>query len=113
MISQFAHNEQNMNSVERVMHYAELPSEGALKSTNDPDPSWPQNGEIDFKNVDLAYRPGLPLVLKRVSFSVRPREKVRFVLPQTGIQFSTHSRSALLGGQDRGKVLSCRHCFGN
>lgn len=79
MISQFAHNEQNMNSVERVMHYAELPSEGALKSTNDPDPSWPQNGEIDFKNVDLAYRPGLPLVLKRVSFSVRPREKIGIV----------------------------------
>ena len=76
MISQFAHNEQNMNAVERVLHYTELPSEAELHLPGDPALSWPENGEIGFKNVDLAYRPGLPLVLKDVSFSVRPREKV-------------------------------------
>ncbi|KAJ2926067.1 hypothetical protein H1R20_g11028, partial [Candolleomyces eurysporus] len=79
MVSQFAQNEQNMNAVERVIHYTELPPEGDLQSPDDPPTSWPQNGEIQFKNVDLVYRPGLPLVLKNVSFSIRPREKVGIV----------------------------------
>ncbi|KAJ3538634.1 hypothetical protein NMY22_g5079 [Coprinellus aureogranulatus] len=79
MISQFAHNEQNMNAVERVLHYTELPSEAELHLPNDPPPTWPQNGAIEFKNVDLAYRPGLPLVLKNISFAVRSQEKVGIV----------------------------------
>lgn len=79
MISQFAHNEQNMNAVERVLHYTELPSEAELHLPNDPPPSWPENGTVEFKNVDLAYRPGLPLVLKNISFAVRPQEKVCFL----------------------------------
>ncbi|KAJ2912814.1 hypothetical protein MD484_g7600, partial [Candolleomyces efflorescens] len=79
MIAQFAQNEQNMNAVERVIHYSELPPEGDLQTPSDPDQSWPRNGGIQFTNVDLAYRPGLPLVLKNVSFSIRPREKIGIV----------------------------------
>jgi ABC-type multidrug transport system fused ATPase/permease subunit len=79
MVSQFAQNEQNMNAVERVIHYTELSPEGDLQTPEDPAESWPQNGGIQFTNVDLAYRPGLPLVLKNVSFSIRPREKIGIV----------------------------------
>ena len=79
MVSQYAQNEQNMNAVERVLVYAELPPEGAPTTPNDPDPSWPQKGEIVFDNVQMAYRENLPLVLKDVSFSVKPGEKVRLV----------------------------------
>ena len=79
MVAQYAQNEQNMNAVERVLVYAELPPEGALTTPNDPDPSWPQKGEIAFDNVQMAYRENLPLVLKDVSFSVKPGEKVRLV----------------------------------
>lgn len=77
MVSQFAQNEQNMNAVERVLHYTELPEEGDALTPNDPPSTWPQNGGISFEDVELAYRPGLPLVLKGVSFDVRPGEKVR------------------------------------
>lgn len=76
MISQFAQNEQNMNAVERVLHYTELLPEGDAVRPDDPAPSWPSSGGISFKNVELAYRPGLPLVLKGVSFEVKPGEKV-------------------------------------
>ncbi|KAF9447357.1 multidrug resistance-associated ABC transporter [Macrolepiota fuliginosa MF-IS2] len=79
MISQFAQNEQNMNAVERVLHYTELLPEGDAVKPNDPPPSWPPSGGIAFKNVELAYRPGLPLVLKDVSFDVKPGEKVGIV----------------------------------
>jgi ABC-type multidrug transport system fused ATPase/permease subunit len=79
MISQFAQNEQNMNAVERVLHYTELPGEGDAVKPNDPPMTWPTGGEIAFKNVEMVYRPGLPLVLKDVSFNVAPGEKVGVV----------------------------------
>ncbi|KAF5370913.1 hypothetical protein D9615_009789 [Tricholomella constricta] len=79
MINQFAKNEQNMNAVERVLHYAELPSEPAATTPDDPPATWPAQGQISFTNVELAYREGLPLVLKGVSFEINPGEKVGIV----------------------------------
>jgi ABC-type multidrug transport system, ATPase and permease components len=76
MVSQYAKNEQNMNAVERVLTYTELPSEGDVTTPSDPPASWPEKGAITFTNVDLAYREGLPLVLKDVSFDVNLGEKV-------------------------------------
>jgi ATP-binding cassette, subfamily C (CFTR/MRP), member 1 len=76
MIQQYATNEQNMNAVERMLVYTELPPEAALETPSDPPPSWPEKGEIVFNNVEMAYREGLPLVLKGVNFHVKPGEKV-------------------------------------
>ncbi|KAF4584938.1 hypothetical protein EYR40_001764 [Pleurotus pulmonarius] len=70
MVNQFAQNEQNMNAVERVLVYADLPPEGDLTTPNDPPESWPEKGEIEFSNVEFAYREGLPLVLKDISFKL-------------------------------------------
>ena len=77
IVSQFAQNEQNMNAVERVLHYTELPGEGDFTTPTDPPPTWPMKGGITFSNVEMAYRKGLPLVLKDVSFEIKPGEKVR------------------------------------
>lgn len=79
LVSTYAQNEQNFNAVERVLHYTQLPPEGDLTTPNDPPPSWPEKGEVVFKDVELAYRKGLPLVLKGVSFTVNPGEKVGIV----------------------------------
>ena len=79
MINQFAKNEQNMNAVERLLVYTQLPTEGTPDVDEHPNNSWPQNGEVTFKDVDLAYRQGLPLVLKGVSFHVKAGEKVCFL----------------------------------
>lgn len=79
LVQTYAQNEQNFNAVERVLHYTELPSEGERETPNDPSPSWPEKGQIDFKGVELAYREGLPLVLKGVSFTIQPGEKVGIV----------------------------------
>ncbi|RDX46560.1 multidrug resistance-associated ABC transporter [Lentinus brumalis] len=79
LVTTYAHNEQNFNAVERILHYTELPSEGAATTPNDPPPSWPESGAIEFKDVEMAYRPGLPPVLKGVSFQVKPGEKVGIV----------------------------------
>ncbi|KAF9269804.1 multidrug resistance-associated ABC transporter [Marasmius fiardii PR-910] len=80
MVTQFAQQEQSMNAVERVLVYSELPAEGTETNPREqPPPSWPDKGEIKFKNVDLAYREGLPLVLENVSFSIRAGEKIGVV----------------------------------
>lgn len=79
MVSQFAENEQNMNAVERVLHYSELLPEGEFVKPDDPPPSWPSEGMVTFSDVEMAYRPGLPLVLKGISFQVKPGEKVGIV----------------------------------
>ena len=63
-----------------MLHYAELPPEGDYMQDDDPPASWPEKGEVEFKDVELRYREGLPLVLKQVSFSVRAGEKVRSLL---------------------------------
>ena len=76
MVQQFAQNEQNMNAVERVLVYTELLPEGDAHTPNDPPTSWPKTGKIKFTDVQMAYREGLPLVLKGVSFEVAPGEKV-------------------------------------
>ncbi|KAF8962130.1 multidrug resistance-associated ABC transporter [Flammula alnicola] len=79
MVSQFAQNEQNMNAVERVLHYSELEPEGDATTPNDPPPSWPSEGRIVFNNVEMSYREGLPLVLEDISFQVNPGEKIGIV----------------------------------
>lgn len=75
----YAQNEQNFNAVERVLYYTGLPSEGESTTPNDPPESWPEKGQVEFKEVELAYREGLPLVLKGVSFTVNPGEKIGIV----------------------------------
>jgi len=65
-----------MNAVERVLVYTDLPPEGDAQTPNDPPTCWPENGEIKFMEVELSYREGLPLVLKGISFEVKPGEKV-------------------------------------
>jgi len=79
MVSQFAQNEQNMNAVERVLVYTELLPEGDTVTPNDPPAAWPDKGDIEFSNVELAYREGLPLVLKDVSFNIKAGEKIGVV----------------------------------
>ena len=68
------------NSVERIKHYAEL--EGEAPATQPSDPvlaAWPSLGAMSFKDVQLRYRPELPLVLKGLTFHVQAGEKIGIV----------------------------------
>lgn len=42
-----------------------------------PPADWPSQGEVEFRNFSVRYRPGLELVLKNLSLRVRSGEKVR------------------------------------
>lgn len=49
---------------------------------------WPTQGGIEFKDVELRYRPDKELVLKKLSFKIQPGEKVG-VIGRTGAGKST------------------------
>ncbi|SCZ87513.1 BZ3500_MvSof-1268-A1-R1_Chr2-2g04979 [Microbotryum saponariae] len=81
VIRQSAEVENNMASVERLVHYQNSLEQEAAADIPEtaPDKSWPQQGQIEFKQVEMAYRPELPPVLHGVSFIIRPGEKVGIV----------------------------------
>ncbi|KAG7527800.1 hypothetical protein FFLO_06590 [Filobasidium floriforme] len=71
--------EQDMNTAERVLHYIDLEREAASCLELDPPAEWPQKGHVVFDNVQMRYRPDLPLVLKGLTFEAQPGEKVGIV----------------------------------
>ncbi|KAH7166579.1 P-loop containing nucleoside triphosphate hydrolase protein [Dactylonectria macrodidyma] len=84
MIRQSAEIENNMNSVERMLHYAynieQEPAhevdrvDSSLKTSN-----WPHAGRVQFQSLTLSHRPGLEPALKDVTLDIKPGEKVGIV----------------------------------
>lgn len=78
---QWAEVANDLNAAERVLEYAndleqEAPHE--IEETKPP-ANWPSEGKIDFNNVVMSYRPGLPAVLKDLDLHVKPAEKIGVV----------------------------------
>ncbi|KAL8573178.1 hypothetical protein ACOMHN_036163 [Nucella lapillus] len=72
--------ETNVVAVERVKEYTETPTEADWEIPgNKPEAAWPQNGVIKFKDYQTRYREGLDLVLRGISCSVNPGEKIGIV----------------------------------
>lgn len=60
----------------QLLHYGALKLEASPRLKDDPGAEWPSKGRVTFDNVDLRYRPSLPLVLKGVALEILPGEKV-------------------------------------
>uniref|UniRef100_A0A8C5X3B7 ATP-binding cassette sub-family C member 10 n=1 Tax=Malurus cyaneus samueli TaxID=2593467 RepID=A0A8C5X3B7_9PASS len=79
LIASFTHTEIMMVSVERTEEYTtDIPMEPQDKSVQVP-ADWPSQGLVEFQQVVLAYRAGLPNALDGVSFTVYPGEKLGIV----------------------------------
>ncbi|XP_057763901.1 ABC transporter C family member 12-like [Salvia miltiorrhiza] len=80
VLRQASRAENSLNSVERVGTYIDLPSEAPdVVEGSRPPPGWPASGLVRFEDVFLRYRPGLPPVLKGLSFTIHPHQKVGIV----------------------------------
>lgn len=83
-------SEAYLTSVERARDMAELPQESEYETIDDYEvPSdWPREGNLQFNDVCLRYRPGLPLALNKLSFTANAGERVGIV-GRTGAGKST------------------------
>ncbi|GAM21060.1 hypothetical protein SAMD00019534_042350, partial [Acytostelium subglobosum LB1] len=88
-IRQYSELEVRMNSVERILEYVQLPREGArVVADNRPDEGWPNRGEIEFKNIEVRYRPNLEPSLRDINLSIGAGNKIGIV-GRTGAGKST------------------------
>ncbi|KAI8057978.1 ABC metal ion transporter [Syncephalis plumigaleata] len=79
-VRMFCEIETNIVSMERLQEYSELPSEAPeVIEGHRPSHIWPERGAIKFDNYQTRYREGLELVLRGISFDVKPREKIGIV----------------------------------
>ncbi|CDO77661.1 hypothetical protein BN946_scf184969.g12 [Trametes cinnabarina] len=71
--------EQNIVSVERILHYIELPPEAPWEVPGTVPEDWPSKGEVEFRQYSARYRPELDLVLKDINVKINASEKVGIV----------------------------------
>eukprot|EP00656_Telonema_subtile_P050414 TRINITY_DN6519_c0_g2_i1.p1 TRINITY_DN6519_c0_g2~~TRINITY_DN6519_c0_g2_i1.p1 ORF type:complete len:403 (+),score=90.39 TRINITY_DN6519_c0_g2_i1:507-1715(+) len=81
--------ENYMIAVERLQVWMELTPEQPVEGATTTVPtSWPASGAIEIRDLCVRYRPGLPLVLDRLSVSVAAGERVGLI-GRTGCGKST------------------------
>ncbi|EAW12808.1 ABC transporter C family protein [Aspergillus clavatus NRRL 1] len=69
--------ELDMNCVERVLEYSDITTE--RYEGLDAPAGWPSKGRLEVTNLSLSYAPDQPLVLRQVSFQIKPGEKIGIV----------------------------------
>lgn len=74
-----ANMENDLSSVERMNDYCQKLDQEAPRYNGNVDTSWPPKGEIEFKNICLKYRPGLPYILDHFSLHINAGESVGIV----------------------------------
>ena len=80
IVRQTVEVETNIISVERVLEYANLPSEAPdVIFKNRPHIGWPAHGAVQFNNYSTRYRDGQDPVLKDISLDIKAHEKVGVV----------------------------------
>ncbi|KAJ3202160.1 hypothetical protein HDU67_000756, partial [Dinochytrium kinnereticum] len=91
VIRSHAEMEMAMNSVERCEEYSSIEQEPLERiEAFKPRESWPEQGQVEVSNLSIRYAPALPLVLKSISFTTLPGEKIG-VVGRTGAGKSTLS----------------------
>lgn len=86
--------EVELNSFERVDEYIGLPQEPEKRLDKEPSAAWPTEGSCIIKNLSVKYYADGPEVLNKVSFDVKPRERVG-VVGRTGAGKSSLALSLL------------------
>ncbi|KAI0843074.1 P-loop containing nucleoside triphosphate hydrolase protein [Hypoxylon sp. FL0890] len=83
IVQHFGEFEDYMASTEHLHYYCtRLPQESSQPATalaSEVPKAWPTNGKIEMADVNMRYRPELPVVLKGVSINIQGGEKIGIV----------------------------------
>jgi len=89
LVRMYTETESQMVAVERLVEYSRIPTEApAIIAHRSPPKNWPSQGEIVFKDFKLRYRKGLELILRGITCTIKPQEKIG-VVGRTGAGKST------------------------
>ncbi|KAN0096589.1 multidrug resistance-associated protein [Hyaloscypha variabilis] len=80
--------ELDMNAAERIFEYRDLTTED--QGGEEVRASWPEEGKVVVKDLDLGYAEGLPSILKGLSFTAEKNQRIG-VIGRTGAGKSTLS----------------------
>ena len=78
-----------------------------------PGVTWPEHGSIEFNNITMSYRPGLPKVLKGISMSIKGGEKIGVVGRLGFFLLRRKWHSTVTPGPELERVRSCWHYSGS
>uniref|UniRef100_A0A3B4ZXD9 Multidrug resistance-associated protein 4-like n=1 Tax=Stegastes partitus TaxID=144197 RepID=A0A3B4ZXD9_9TELE len=100
---QSAEVENMMTSVERVVEYTQLQSEAPWETQRRPPPDWPSKGLVTFDQVSFSYSTDGPIILKDISATFHPNEKVGIV-GRTGAGKSSLVSALFRLAEPQGKI---------
>lgn len=102
---QWSELENQMTSVERVLEYSKVESEPTRNLPVEKLPkNWPESGKIEFRQVSMRYSVNEPYVLKNLSFTIHPKEKIG-VVGRTGAGKSSTIAALFQLYQIEGSIL--------
>lgn len=83
VVRQTVEAENSMNSVERSKFYTDKIAHEAAREIPEADAplknQWPSQGAVEFDDLQIRYRPNLPLVLHGVSLKIKGGERIGIV----------------------------------
>ncbi|OKL62783.1 hypothetical protein UA08_01523 [Talaromyces atroroseus] len=79
VVDKFGVLETHMDAAGALIGYSELENEQQDGGSEEINANWPERGKVEVKNLNVAYPPGLPLVLKDVTFNVDPGTRIAIV----------------------------------
>lgn len=82
-------------SVERVLEYTLLPAEAQPLVPKKPEPDWPRHGKLSFDKLAMRYAENANPVIKNLSVTIQPKEKVIGILPEAKCRANFCVRSEL------------------
>ncbi|KAF2814641.1 ATP-dependent bile acid permease [Mytilinidion resinicola] len=77
VLRQYSTVELGMNATERVVEYSELEIES--QDGADVPAAWPAEGRLEVEDLVIGYAPDLPPVLRELSFTIEPNERIGIV----------------------------------
>ncbi|KAI8599639.1 P-loop containing nucleoside triphosphate hydrolase protein [Dissophora ornata] len=89
LVREYTEIEMELNAIERITEYTIMAQEPpAVIEGRRPPAAWPTGGSIEVNDLEMKYAPELETVLRGISFTVEPRQKVG-VVGRTGSGKST------------------------